>query len=312
MSAASTATVFGRAVLPAVERGRVPFWRVVLRGCSQCCFQTNEVTGAIFLAAVLTYSWYLAVFMLIGAVAGPAVAIALKADRSLVELGLFGFNACLMGLALGNFFARDAGLWVAVVALTVAATFVAYGLIRLLPFPVLAAPFLVTFWLFWPVADELGLSKLQFPPFIDERVFYLRASVSAMGATLFAGTVLAGVVFFAGVLVSNWRHAVLALVAATLAHTIAVWWNVPGQEINSGLAGFNAVLAAVAIYAFAGADVRLALLGAIVASAVLPLFGKLELVALAGGFVLTTWVVLFLGWFQSRYFNEKPVAVPTG
>jgi urea transporter len=260
---------------------------------------------------VLTYSWQSASFMLIGALAGPAVALVLKAERTLVELGLFGFNSCLMGLALGNFFERDAQLWVAVVALTVVTAVVAHVMIRLLKFPVLAAPFLLTFWVFWPVADELGLTKLTFPPFVDEDVFYLRATLSALGATLFAGTVLAGLLFFVGLLVSNWRHAVLAFVAALTAHTIAVWWSVPGEEINSGLAGLNAVLAAVAIYALLGTDVRLALLGAIFASAVLPLFGKLGLISLAGGFVLTAWLIIFLGWFQKRYFNEPSPVVAT-
>ncbi len=66
----STARLFNLTVLPAVEDGQVPFWRVVLRGCSQCCFQTNEVTGVIFLVAVLTYSWQQSLLMLMGAVIG--------------------------------------------------------------------------------------------------------------------------------------------------------------------------------------------------------------------------------------------------
>jgi urea transporter len=65
------------------------------------------------------------------------------------------------------------------------------------------------------------------------------------------------------------------------------------------------VLAAVAIYAFCGSDIRLALLGAVFASAILPVFGKLDLVSLAAGFVVTTWLVIVLGWFQREYFNER-------
>jgi urea transporter len=304
MSATATATVFGRPVLlPAVEDGYVPFWRVVLRGCSQCCFQTNEITGVIFLLAVLTYSWEQFLLMAMGAVIGAAVGWALKADRFLLELGLFGFNSCLMALGLGNFFDKSAALWIWAAVLCALAGVVTWAFVKWFPYPVLAAPFILLFWLFWPVSESLGLTKLQFPPFIDADVFYLRAAISAMGATLFAGTVIAGLLFLLGVAVSNWRHAVLAFVAAFVAHTIAVWWEVPGEEINSGLAGFNAVLAAVAIYAFCGSDVRLALLGAIFASAILPLFGKLDLVSLAAGFVLTTWLIMFLGWFQDRYFN---------
>ncbi len=302
----STARVFNRPILPAVEDGRVPFWRIVLRGCSQCCFQTNEVTGVIFLVAVLTYSWQQSLLMLMGAVIGAAVGVLLRGERVLLELGLFGFNSCLMALALGNFFERDGALWVAAAVLCVVSSVASWAMLKWFPYPMLAAPFIVVFWIIWPLADDLGLTKLQFPPFIDEDVFPIKAGFAAMGAALFAGTVLAGLLFFVAVLVSNWRHAVLALVAAFLAHAVAVWWTVPGEQINSGLAGFNAVLAAVAIYAFAGSDVRLALFGAIVASAILPLFSRLDLISLAAGFVVATWAVLLLGWFQDKYFNERP------
>jgi urea transporter len=305
MSATSTATVFGRAVLPAAEEGKVPFWRLTLRGCSQCCFQTNEVTGVIFLLAVLTYSWEQFLLMLMGALIATAVALVLRADRFLVELGVYGFNACLMALALGNFFDKEPLVYVWAAVLSAVVTVFTFFFVKVFSFPVLAAPFIVTFWVFWPLAEDLGLTKLQFPPFIDADVFYLRAGFSALGAALFAGTVLAGLLFFLGVMISNWRHAVLALGAAFLAHTIALWWEVPGEQINSGLAGFNAVLAAVAIYAFCGSDIRLALLGAIFASAVLPLFGKLDLISLAAGFVLTTWLVMLLGWVQARWFTPS-------
>jgi urea transporter len=306
MTATATATVFGRPVLPAVDDGTVPFWRLVLRGCSQCCFQTNEVTGLVFLLAVLTYSWQQSLLMLMGALIATGVALVVRADRGLVELGIFGFNACLMALALGNFFEKSAALWAWAAALSAVATLLTYVLVRVLPFPVLAAPFILTFWVFWPISESVGLTKLQFPPFVNEDVFILRAGFSALGAALFAGTVVAGLLFFLGVLVSNWRHAVLALVAAFAAHAIALWWDVPGEQINSGLAGFNAVLAAVAIYAFCGEDIRLALFGAIFASAILPLFTKLDLVSLAAGFVVTVWLVMILGRVQARWFTPSP------
>lgn len=36
------------------------------------------------------------------------------------------------------------------------------------------------------------------------------------------------------------------------------------------------------------------------------MFGRLALVALAAGFVLVTWTVMFLGRFQQRHFNPEP------
>ena len=270
-------------------------------------FQTNEVTGVIFLVAVLTYSWQQSLLMLMGAVIGALVGLLLRSERSLLELGLFGFNACLMALALGNFFVRDAALWIAAAVLCVVVSIVAWAMPKWFPYPMLAAPFIAVFWIIWPPGGQLRSDQAAVPPFIDEDMFPIKAGFATIGAALFAGTVLAGVLFFVAVLVSNWRHAVLALAAAFPAHAVAVWWTVPGEQINSGLAGFNAVLAAVAIYAFAGSDIRLALFGAIVASAILPLFTKLNLISLAAGFVVATWAVLALGWFQDTYFNERPV-----
>ena len=300
-----TATIFGHRLLPAVPDGAVPFWRIVLRGCAQCCFQTNEVTGALFLLAVLAYSGRQALFMLIGAVIGPLTARLVRADGTLIELGLFGFNSCLMALALGNFMAPTPALWLAVALLAAVTALLAALFARFFPLPMIAAPFILTFWAFLPIADHFGLTVLQFPPFADEPVRYLAATLSAMGATLFAGTVLSGTLFFAGLLVSNWRHALLAVTGAIDTHVLAVWWNVPGEAINAGLAGLNAVLASVGIYVLCGNDLRLALLGSIAAGLVLRMFSiEFGLIPLAAGFVLVTWAILILKPVQDRWFTQ--------
>ena len=147
-------------------------------------------------------------------------------------------------------------------ALSALATGVTVVAVRFISFPILAAPFIVLFWIFWEFAEDVGLTLRVFPPF-GRGYEALRAGLSALGAALFAGTITAGILFFVAVLVSNWRHAVLAFSAAFIADRIAEWWAVPGEQINLGLAGFNTVLAAVAIYSFCGSDIRLALLGAV-------------------------------------------------
>jgi hypothetical protein len=67
------------------------------------------------------------------------------------------------------------------------------------------------------------------------------------------------------------------------------------------------VLAVVAIYELVRPDVPLALMGSLAAGAVLPLFSLIGVVPLAAGFVLVTWVIFFLEWFQARYFNAREV-----
>lgn len=79
----------------------------------QCAFQSNEVTGLVFILAVAVHSWRMAVFYVISVILGTLVAQLLGGDRTLLGLGLFGFNSGLMGLALGNFFVADTALWIA-------------------------------------------------------------------------------------------------------------------------------------------------------------------------------------------------------
>jgi urea transporter len=136
-------------------------------------------------------------------------------------------------------------------------------------------------------------------------VAFGHATIAALGAALFASGALAGLLFLAGVLVSNWRHAVVALMGAALAATLAAHVGAKGTAINSGFIGFNAVLAAVATYALVAADLRLAALAALVATWIFSYVGRqVPAPALASGFVLTVWVILLLGMFNPRFNGE--------
>lgn len=49
-------------------------------------------------------SWIYGSIAILGVTASTLMALALKADRDLLEAGLFGFNAALTAIALGGFF----------------------------------------------------------------------------------------------------------------------------------------------------------------------------------------------------------------
>ncbi len=296
-------TVMGRNVLPEVQLGTVPFWRQVLRGFSQCAFQANEVTGLIFVIAVLTYSWRMAVFYVMSVLIATVVARLLKADRTLLDLGLFGFNSGLMGLAMGNFYEPNAALWVWVAVLAVVAALLAIAMAKLLPIPFLAAPFILTFWIMWFVADARPeLVKLDLGPWPVEDVHWGGAVISALGAALFSPSVVTGVLFFLGLLVSNWRHAVIALVAAAIAVAMAEHVGVAGGAINTGFVGFNAVLAALGTAVVLEGDLRMAVLAAILATWFFSYINRNAPVpALASGFVIAVWTVMLLDWLHRRF-----------
>ena len=304
-------TVLGKNVLPEAKHGTLPFWRQYLRGFSQCAFQANEITGLLFVIGVLTFSWRMAVFYVLSVFIATVVARLLKADRTLLDLGLFGFNSGLMGLAMGNFYQPDLALWVWVMVLAAVVAVIAVAMGRWLPIPFLAAPFILTFWIIWFIADARPeLIKLYFGPWPVEDVKWGAALVAALGATLFAPAILTGVCFFLGLLVSNWLHAVIALLAAFIAVAIAAHVGTTGGEINAGFVGFNAVLAALGTATVLDGDLRLAVLAALLGTWFFSYINRNAPVpALASGFVLAVWAVMFLDWLHRR-FGPRAVTPP--
>jgi urea transporter len=296
-------TIMGKNVLPEAQLGSLPFWRQYLRGFSQCAFQANEITGLLFVVAVLTYNWRMAVFYIASVLIATIVARLVKADRTLLDLGLFGFNSGLMGLAMGNFYVPGVALWVWVLVLAAMVALVAVAMSKLLQIPFLAAPFIVTFWMMWFIADARPeLVKLDLGPWPVEDVHWGAAVITALGAALFAPAVITGVLFFVGVLVSNWRHAVIAVVAASIAVAIAEHVGTAGGAINTGFVGFNAVLAALGVAAVLEGDLRLAILGALLGTWFFSYINRNAPVpALASGFVLAVWAVMLLDWLHRRF-----------
>ena len=298
-------------ILPKVAPDETPFWRQCLRGFSQCAFQCNEVTGLVFILAVAVHSWRMAVFYVISVILGTLVARLLGGDRTLLGLGLFGFNSGLMGLALGNFFVADTALWIAVLVLACIVGAVTVAMAKWLPIPFLAAPFIATFWVLWPIKSSVGLTAINLGAFGDSHVAFIRATFSALGSALFAASAISGVLFLLGILIANWRHAVIAAIGALVAALLAAHVGAAGDMINSGFIGFNAVLAAIATYELVAADLRLVLLAAMASTWIFSFINRnWPSPALASGFVLTVWGIMLLGWLNSRFRPDPAPSEP--
>jgi len=298
-------TAFGTAVLPDVEFGSVPVWRQMLRGASQCAFQANELTGLCLLLAATVFNWKMGLAMAISVILATLTVRLIKGIPDLVDLGLYGFNSALMGLALGNFYQHNTQFWIAVVVMAVVVAAVTVLLSKVLPFPFLAAPFIVSFWIFWLIDEALGMDRVVLGAFPDAPNAYVGAVLASVGSTLFAAAILPGIIALVGIAISSWRHAVVALIGAVVAVAMAAHVDVPGVAINSGFVGFNAVLAAIATYALVKPDLRLAILAPMGATFIFSYINRnAPFPALASGFVLIVWFLLFLGWLNPRFNGE--------
>jgi urea transporter len=309
-------SILGIEVLPEVKRRPMPFSRQCLRGLSNCAFQTNEFTGLVFVLAVGLYSWHMAIYYVVSVVIATVVARLAKGMSGFTEtmgvfldLGLLGFNSALMGLALGNFFVKGTALYIAVAVLAVVVEIVNLILAKWLPFPFLAAPFIATFWVFWPISSHVGVHAIPLGAFPDEPVHYIQATFFSMGSTLFSPKIIAGVLFLVGVLVANWRQAIVAASSGLVAVALAEHVHIAGGAINTGFVGFNAVLAGLATYALVAEDIRLALLAALLSTWLFSFVTRnAPFPALASGFVFAVWAILLLGWINPRFVGRSDSA----
>ena len=105
---------------------------------------------------------------------------------------------------------------------------------------------------------------------------------------------------------SNWRHGLVALIGATIGTVVSYYYrDVDAGSVNLGLYGFNGVLTAVAVFVVCGGQLRLAILGALVATILTPAIADIGLQTLSAPFVLTTWLMLALGWIGDNWFDVR-------
>jgi urea transporter len=76
------------------------------------------------------------------------------------------------------------------------------------------------------------------------------------------------------------------------------------ESIALGLYGYNATLAAVALFLWRRSLIP-PLLGILLSVPLTELLPMLGLPALTAPFVLATWIVLSFGWLDGRLFGEK-------
>ena len=301
-------------IFPPAAPGHVPYWRLVLRGCSQLCFQSNELTGVFFLVAVLVASPISFVYLLVAGIMAPAGRMLLGDRGPILSTGLPGLNPCLIALSLPVFFHTgwtDVGMWVVLVVCVAITVVLVRVCVSILPFPTLALPFLIVFWALYALAPHLTV--LQPITFASQPTTFhpLTAVLLGLGQALFSPTVLSGLLFVSSVLLSNWRHGVLAILGAIIGTVVSYYYSdVDPASANLGLYGFNGVLAAVSVFVFCGGKLRLAILGALLATILIPAIADFGVQTLSAPFVFTTWLMLGLGWIEDNWFDVEQAPAP--
>jgi urea transporter len=294
--------------------------RAGLRGVGQVFFQENAITGACFVLGILLSSPAMAIGAVVGSAIGTATAWALKYDKSELSAGIYGFNSTLVGIAT-LFFFRPGVMSIGLLLVgCVVAAIVTWLMRKYLPFPTYTTPFIVTTWALFFLGVALGAARVE-PGGPLGSVRYVGATLNGVSQVMFQASYWTAALFLIGIGLNDWQHASWVLVgsiigmlagnfhdgttASGLDPESLVERTLP-ENVALGLYGYNATLAAVALFLWRRSVIP-PLLGILLSVPLTDLVPMLGLPALTAPFVLATWIVLSFGWLDGRLFRDKVV-----
>lgn len=210
----------------------------MLAGISQIYFVNHPLAGLLMLLAVAWVSPWMALLMVLTVATATLLARWRGWEPAAWRDGLFGFNAGLVGLVIGLLAPPGPG-WLALAVLGGMLCTVLYaGLRRLAGIPWYTLPFNL---LVLPVLYLYGSRLVEVP---EGHQFAL----SAVGQVVFLPDSLSALLICAALLLAGTGLLAWAVIGGVLTSLVAWGLGVGTDVITFGLAGYNGVLAAIALY----------------------------------------------------------------
>ncbi|WP_211746202.1 urea transporter [Paenibacillus sp. Marseille-Q4541] len=132
--------------------GTIDWVSGLINGIGQVFFQDQFLSGILVIIGVFWASWRMGFYTIIGSAVALLTAYGLGAEVTLLNLGLYGFNAVLTILAVGHVFDSKSRLapWTGIIAAVICVPITASITTWLLPYglPTLTMPFVLSTWLF--------------------------------------------------------------------------------------------------------------------------------------------------------------------
>ena len=232
------------------------FARATLVAYSQILFSGRPLAGLLFLAASFCADPFVGIVGLTAVAAANLTALWVWHDRIRWELGLAGYNAVLLGLALGHYLPHGRLVFLLAIAGGIVSALATEWLNRRFSrhsLPVLGLPFLVFAWIVIafagsgrPLAHWFATDPLAryLPGFVAQ-------TAQVFGTVFFSASVLSGLLVLAGLLVASRLSAAVGLGGAVLAASLAVL-RMPVNEL-----GINLVIVPIGLVFFIAPGRRL-------------------------------------------------------
>ena len=217
-----------------------------MSGIAQVVVQPCSLSGLIILASIAIHSWKMAMGALLGSVIGTATAKLLTFDSKDITLGIFGYNATLIGIANIYFFQTTVITVVIFILSCVLSVFVPNWIPQYLKLPTFTAPFVFITWFVILIQDLVKLKPAtNILNFTDN--IHTAGLGEAVGQVYIQGNGITGVVMLLAILLCSKSSFIWALAATILTWLLAHSLNYLDTNIQNGLYGFSAVLTAIAL-----------------------------------------------------------------
>ncbi len=273
----------------------------------------NTVTGLIVLFAIMIASVPLGLVALASSGIGTGIALVSGAEKAVINQGLFGYNSVLTGLALSLFLSGEKrwGIALAGAAVTVLFTAALMHLLKAMEVPILTFPYILLTWSV--LLASFGLASIQLSPNLvpqdlshwklqAEGHFEATELIEGVGQIYFLENIYSSFLILIGIFWASWRMGLYAVVGTVLSSLTAYGLGAGSPSFNSGLYGYNAVLAIMAVtVVFKDRRHNSIPAGIVAAILTVPLMASITdvmipygLPALTMPFVIVTWLFLSL------------------
>ena len=272
-----------------------------MSGVAQVIVQPCSLSGLIILASIAIHSWKMALGAFFGAVIGTATAKILNFDNKKITLGIFGYNATLIGIANIYFFQTAITSLIVFILSCVASVFVTQWIPKYLKLPAFTAPFVFITWFIILIADLIKLKPANdILNFADN--IHTAGLGEAVGQVYIQGNGITGVIMLIAILLCSKSSFVWALIATTLTWLLAQSLNYPDTNIQNGLYGFSAVLTAIALQNMK--PIIFPLIGIVLTVFVTQAFILSGWPSLTAPFVFVSWMVTIAYLYYEKIMNK--------
>jgi urea transporter len=264
------------------------------KGIGQIMLQESAWTGLFFLAGIFCGSFVMGAAALLAVVVGTLTARLLKYNKDDTNAGLYGFSATLVGVALVFYFQPTVIIWLAIIPGSALATMIQHFFI-IKKIAVFTFPFILVTWTFLYIFHnfyvQTGAQEIIANTTANNGFVLLSRG---FGQVIFQSNVLAGCLFFTGILISRPIAAIYALGAAALSALIAYLLGTPLPDIYMGLLSYNAVLCAITFSGRKTKNIGYTLIAVILSVLITIQMSNMNLSVLTFPFVLASWLTLIL------------------